>query len=342
MALGGGMIAAGVGSALIGANAQKKAGAAAAAQLDRINNLYAQLKTEVPTIQSQLLSYMPAEYLGAAQVPEEHAITAPSSEMATISTDPRLRQAQMEALSQLKEISDAGGLTDSDMAELRQVSRQISGDEQARQKTILADLASRGVGGSGQELAAKLSSSQASAQRQAEQADEIKKLAYQRALDAISQTANLSGNIRSQEFGEQSDVAKAKDEIAKFNAEQQAGAQSRNVGRQYETNTTSQAEQQRIAEQNLQQQRDLEKYTKYELPNNRFNQLYQITSGQAGMAVPAANLAVQQGQNQANMYGQIGAGTIAGLGAIGSRSSSSSIAPDSTSGTVNSGYNRYY
>jgi hypothetical protein len=93
-------------------------------------------------------------------------------------------------------------------------------------------MAERGMAGSGQELAAKLLSSQASAQRGAEGTRDLASTAYKRALDAMSQSGGLAGEMRSQEFDEESNKARAADLIARFNAEQRSSIAQRNLQRQ--------------------------------------------------------------------------------------------------------------
>ena len=80
-------------------------------------------------------------------------------------------------------------------------------------------MAQRGVGGSGVELAARLGANQASADRMSRESDTLVQQAQQRAMDAMMNQANLGGQIRSQDYGEQSNLASARDAMNKFNTQ---------------------------------------------------------------------------------------------------------------------------
>jgi hypothetical protein len=139
------------------------------------------------------------------------------SAMQGVSTDPRLRDAQMHALSSLQEIGD-GGLTAQDKADLSKIQTEANQQDRGRREAILMNNQARGMGGSGQELLAQLSSSQAATDRQAQQGLDVEGMAQQRALAALAQSGQLGGQIRGQEFNEGSAKASAADAVAKFNA----------------------------------------------------------------------------------------------------------------------------
>ena len=141
------------------------------------------------------------------------------SQMASVETDPRFRDAQLKALTGFEDIQKAGGLMAEDKAVLNQMNREAEHAESGRQARILENMRARGVGGSGAELAAQLSSAQGAAERGQQRGLDVAGQAQRRSLDALMGGGQLAGSIRGQEFGEQSARAKAADEIARYNSD---------------------------------------------------------------------------------------------------------------------------
>jgi hypothetical protein len=135
-----------------------------------------------------------------------------------INVDPRFKNDQVSALDALSEISQ-GGLTAADKAALNQVQNEAAQADRGRREAILQNAQARGMGGGGQALLAQLQSSQAATDRANQSGLDIAGMAQQRALDAIMQRGNLAGQMGQQEFGQQADIAGAKDAIARFNAQ---------------------------------------------------------------------------------------------------------------------------
>jgi hypothetical protein len=147
-----------------------------------------------------------------------------------VSVDPRLKDAQMAALSQLAGIAEGGGMNAADKANLAAIQSQTGQADRGRREAILQNMQQRGFGGSGNELLAQLSSSQAATDRSAQEGLNIAGMAQQRALDAMMQSGNLAGGIRGQDFGEQARIADARDAVSRFNAGVQNNANQFNAG----------------------------------------------------------------------------------------------------------------
>ena len=165
-----------------------------------------------------------------------------------VSVDPRLKDAQMAALSQLAGIAEGGGMNAADKANLASIQSQTGQADRGRREAILQNMQQRGFGGSGNELLAQLSSSQAATDRSSQEGLNIAGMAQQRALDAMLQGGNLAGGVRGQDFGEQSRVAQARDAVSQFNAGVQNNANQFNAGAannmsQYNTGATNDARQ---------------------------------------------------------------------------------------------------
>ena len=218
MAIGAGIAAAGIGAGLISgskaAKAAKQAAAASAAESGRQYDLsMAQMKEAV-------------EYLKAQGVPEEEAqrialetAQLDPSAMEDISLDPRLRSAQMDALAGLQERGEAG-LTEEEKSQQDMIMRSAGAQAQAQDKAVLQNMAERGIGGSGSELIARLQGSQSAADRASVGQAQLAGQAQNRALEALGQAGQLGGQIRGQEYGEQANLASARDRINQFNEQQ--------------------------------------------------------------------------------------------------------------------------
>lgn len=184
----------------------------------------------------------------------------PESEMKKVSTDPRLRDAQLGALNSLKDISDSGGVTLRDKANMSRMQSDVAAADRGRRGAILQNMAARGAGGSGMELLAQMQNAQSSTDREAQAGLDIAAQAQERALQAIMQQGQLGGSIRGQDFGEQSQVAAAQDAINKFNTG------TVNQGLQYNADRTDKSNQFNIgnamahSENRAAQQFDANKY----------------------------------------------------------------------------------
>jgi hypothetical protein len=249
--------------------------------------------------------------------PEERLI---DSELADVEVDPRLQAAQEMALSEMEQ-RGREGLTAEDKAKIDALRGQVGADEKARQASILAGMAQRGALDSGSQLAAQLSSSQAATQRAAEGATQIGAQAAQARREALSQAASTAGNMQQAQYGRDSNVANAIDNIAKFNA----GVATRDTGARQQqardiANVGLTKEQQRVqaAQMPLQQ--------RMQLAGARAGAL----TGQANMAMQQAGMAQPQasglsralsgagtGASIGAKFGPMGAGIGAGVGALG-------------------------
>lgn len=136
----------------------------------------------------------------------------------SVGTDPRLRQAQYDALDEMSRVGREGGMTAQDRARLAQIQQQTATADRGRRDAILQGMRSRGMGGSGSELLAQLQSAQAATDQSAMEGLNVEAMAEQRALDAMARAGQLGGQMRGQEFDEKSRIAQANDAFRQFNA----------------------------------------------------------------------------------------------------------------------------
>lgn len=261
---------------------------------------------ELPSIESQQVDFQLPEYLGDLTAGQESAQSLGPSNFEGIATDPRLMDAQMSALDQLSQMGESG-LLPGEEAALRQARRSSASEAQAKSGQLMDEYARRGMGGSGAELAARLQAGQSSADRQSQESDRAMQMAQERALNSISQKGALAGNINSQQFQQQADVAKAKDYINQFNTQNQQSVQQRNVAAANAANARN-VDTKQVTANNAANVRNQQESQNKGLIQQNFNNQIAKTGGAAGVLGQQAQTANQRGANAAQSYAQMGAG----------------------------------
>jgi hypothetical protein len=243
---------------------------------------------DIPKLEEMRLALQKYQLAGQLDPAMEEAIFQTPSEMLNVKGDPRLRDAQLGALSKLAEVSK-GGMTMQDSAMLDQIRRQVDTQAHGADDAILQNMQARGMGGSGAELAARLSGSQAAANRKSSEGLQVGGLATQRALEAIMNRGTLGGQIRSQDFNEDSSKAKAQDEINRFNSANRQAVMSRNVGASNAAQAANLNAKQKVMDGNVDISNREQEYNKRLLQTDYENRLrkaqgiYAGNIGQAGM-----------------------------------------------------------
>lgn len=256
---------------------------------------------DVPTVESQQLQLANPEYIGDYQAQLQNAINQGPSALSDIATDPRLQSAQMNALNELAQVGQSG-MTPAEKAALDESRRASAGEAQAKSAQVLSDFARRGMGGSGNELAAQLQNAQSSADRQAQGSDALLQQQQTAKLAALQNSANLAGNMQNQSFNQQANVANAKDAIARFNAQNQQSVQGSNVNAANQAGLRNLSEKQRIGEAGTNTQNQQQQYNKGLIQQNFNNQM-------------------QRAGGEANQYNQISAAQRAGAANQGNMTS---------------------
>ena len=179
------------------------------------------------------------EYYSVGQLDPLAYRLGPSA-MEQINLDPNVVAAQMAALQQLQDIGQQGGLTTADRAALQEATDATAIQERGMREAIQQQARSRGLGGGGIELAQQLISGQGAATRGAQAGRDIAQMAQARALSALQEAGSLAGNLHTQQYGEQSDLAQARDIISRFNLANRQAMETQNL-----------ANRQRLAEANV-------------------------------------------------------------------------------------------
>lgn len=268
--------------------------------LDAINGV------TVPSVAEQKLILEELRRAGVYTPEMEEAYQMPDSEMGNISTDPRLKQAQLNSLLKLQEIGD-GGMNMEDKAALNRLLSSNNAQERGSREAIQQDMSRRGMSGSGFELASMLANQQGSADRMAQQGMDIKAQAEKRALEALMQSGTLAGSIQGQDFDQQAQVAQAKDAINQFNTQLRQDVQSRNVASKNSGQMYNLGEDQRVADSNVATRNQEQTYNKGLIQTNFNNQLDKA-SALAGQSRASASNALANANQTASMYSGIGQG----------------------------------
>lgn len=276
--------------------------------------LQAIMGVNTPDINQMKLALQQYGLAGSLNPNMEQTMSQGDSGMSKISTDPRLMQAQMQSLAKLQQMGN-GGLQPEDQAALAKIMSQNNSAEHGKEQSILQDMQQRGQGGSGAELAAKLSGAQASAQNASQQGLDLAGQASQRALQAISQAGNLGGSIQGQQFGQQAQVASAQDAINRFNAQNAQNVAGTNTSATNNAQAANLAAKQNMMNQNTNLSNQQQMYNKQLLQQDYENQLRKA-QGVYSADQNAANQAGQRaGQTQSTWAG-IGSGIGSGAAGI--------------------------
>lgn len=166
-----------------------------------------------------------------------------------ISTDPATRNAQMQALMQLQEVS-RDGITPIEMAATRDIQDNLETTSRGDQGAIMENMKARGIYGGGEELAKRMLASQSASSTASRAGLQTAADARTRALQAMMQTGQLSGQIRGQDYDEASRKAAALDEIRKFNTQNQTQVGLVNTAARNAAQATNLAEKQRVSDVN--------------------------------------------------------------------------------------------
>jgi hypothetical protein len=137
-------------------------------------------------------------------------------------------------------------------------------------------------------------------------------MAQQRALEALMQEGQLSGNIQNQKFNQQAQIAGANDAISKFNAQNSQNQINQNVAARNDAQAANIGAKQEIANANTGLRNQQQINNKSLLQQNYENQLKKA-AGQTGVATTNAQNAGQDSQNLANANNQM-LSTLVGVG----------------------------
>lgn len=282
----------------------------------RMQALQEFLNVKAPTIDEQKVILEQLKSQGQLTPEMEQTILQGKSELSNVTTDPRLKEAQMAALASLQDVPSQGGMSATDRTRFNQMQSELNRNEGAQRAAIMQDMARRGQSGSGMELAAQLMNQQGSAERASMQGMDIKAQAERRALEAMMQGGQLAGSIRGQEYGEKSAAAQAQDAINRFNTQNQQGVLGANVDRRNSAQAGNLSSAQRIADTNvgMRNQQEIQNKGLYQ---QQFDNQMRRAAGVSGQYSNQAGAADRTADRTAGMWSGIGSGVGQGAAAYG-------------------------
>jgi hypothetical protein len=213
------------------------------------------------------------------------------SAMEEIKLDAALKSRQMEALEGMRERSEQG-ITEMDKLQMEQMLGQAGAQEKAAREGIEAEMQRRGTADSGTSLIQKLQGAQGSGNQARQKAMQMAAQAQQAKMQALQGMGQMAGQMGQQDWQRQSQVASARDAIAKANAmnrqnvsAQNLAARQRHEDQRAATANKQAAEANRIAQQKFQNQ--MQKETGQMQAANQVASQY----GQQSQAMAAADAA---------------------------------------------------
>ena len=268
---------------------------------------------DLPTVQEQLYDLETPDYVGDLAAIQEQAVDIGPSAMEDIAVDPRLQAAQMQALEQLMGRADEG-LSAEALNELQQTQRATQAASQAKQEQILQSMQQRGLGGAGAELATRLMAAQQAADQAGQMGREIAARSAAEDNASIDALAKLAGGMRSQDFGEQSDIAKSRDILEQFKAQNLQGVRQRNVSNQQQAAARNLGERQRLADLGA-QTRNIMEQRRASLPGDQFDRQLSLSAARSGQYGAQADASDKSAAERAGMWAGIGKGIGKGISA---------------------------
>ena len=228
---------------------------------------------------------------------------ADPSAMTSISTDPALKDAQMNALKSLQDLSE-GGLSAQDQADLSRIQTQEQSKARGAREAVLQNAAERGAGGGGLELLSQMKANQDAASNASQRDLDVAGMAQQRALAALSGAGSLAGNIQNQDFNQQASVANAQDAISRFNAGQRQQVGLQNTSANNSAEAANLAARQAAANSRIDAQNQTAA-SKANAAQTVYDNAVKKASGKAGALSNAANQASQAGAANAGLLGNV-------------------------------------
>lgn len=278
---------------------------------------------DLPDVEKMRLALEEYQTAGEYNPLLEQLIQMDPTALEQIQVDPRLKANQMQALESIAGFA-SGQPSSADMAGFELARRGAAGEAQAKQEQILQEMQARGQGGSGAELIAKMQSAQKGADRLAQMQMEEAKAMQQARLQALAQQANMAGNVRQQDYGEQSDLAKARDLISQFNAQNAQSVQQRNVGSQNQGQQLNLGNKQNLLNANV-DTRNKQQIANKNLLQQQYQNQMQLAGNKAGQMGNIAGAADAQAGQTAGMWAGIGQGVGTGISALANKSQNKKI-----------------
>lgn len=268
-----------------------------------------ELNYQIAPLDARKVIYEKLKEIGQLTPEMEEAILLEPSAFEAISVDPKLKAAQMDALARYQRKVSEGGMDLEDRALLAEVQRETARQARGQEEAIIQNMAQRGMGGAGAELASRLAGSQASADRAAQQGLAVAAQAQRRLGENMAQAANLAGNIESKDLARQQSLAQARDIRNQFNVQNRQSVGSRNVLSKNRAQESNLDYSRRVAEYNAkmgdkQSESDRDAYTSW--LKDRNTKLGAVLNAKQGAASQADASEKASDEGLASLIGGVG------------------------------------
>lgn len=246
-----------------------------------------QLIQQVKDPSFDLKSLSPEDRKLIGQYAPEMAQALELGEARQIQDDPRNKEVQRAVLRKMMgEASNGFGIED--RAALNEVQNRQATQNRGQQEAIIQNMQARGMGGGGQELAARMIAQQAEADRASDGGLQVAAQARQRALQAAMNSGTLSGQMRSQDFNVNNSNRNAINDFNMANWKNRQDVTNTNVNARNSAQKYNLGQQQDISNHNVDTRNNFAKYNK-----EQYNQNQLATSNfqlkRAGMAAGQMN-----------------------------------------------------
>lgn len=274
------------------------------------------LQLNVPSIAEQQVQLDHFRQTGKLSPELEKTFQQQGTSLDNLSIDPTYKQAELNALAKLQNISNNNGLDSQAQAEYQQAINKANANEHGQRGAIVQNFAQRGQAGSGAELQAQLLASQAEANRASGQGLDIAAQSQQRALQALMSGNSVASQMYNQDYQKQADAARAQDAINQFNTRNSQSVASSNADRMNNAQKYNLDLQQKVADQNVGVNNQQELHNKG-LYQQQFQNQAQKAAGASGQYGNMANQYSSNADRTAGMWSGIGQAVSQGVGAYG-------------------------
>lgn len=288
---------------LIGADQANKNRNAAEANAARAREIIGAV--QVPELKEWLLQ----QYASAGDFTPEmiEALSLDPSAQGAISTNPAERQKLVDQINRLITTSQTG-TSPEDQAAYNLAIRNSAGQANAQQGAIMNNMAARGVGGSGIELAMRLDAQQKENDRLQQAALEEAKNKNAIRMQALEASTGALSNLRGADYQQALNLANANDAIAARNVQNAQNVGIQNTSNMNDAQKFNLANRQRISDSNVDINNKQSTYNSTTLPQSNFNNQMTKAGAMAGSYNQAADRQYQQAGQTAGMWSGIGQG----------------------------------
>lgn len=231
-----------------------------------------------------------------------------------VQANPALQNAQMNALNQLSQFANTGN-TAQTQAQLNQAEQQVGAATQGQLQGIRQNMQSRGLSGSGSELAQQLSAAQGGANLLSNQGLQAAANNQQASMQGNTQAGAMAGQMNQQQYQQALQRAQSADQRNLYNTQEQQAVSNANAGLSNQAQQQNLATAQQLSNANTAQNNQLTQQQAQAL-NNQWQQQLQLQQAKAGALLGQSGQYNTQAGQTAGLYQGIGSGVGSGAGAI--------------------------